>query len=140
MNPDLPFCTARSAVKNCVGYLIEAKEAETASDRIDCLDGACQYAQQALDALHDAAFYFDDIGSDLPGVRQPEIVRTVVDGNSHAAYVQLRDLTAGFVGVALEKIALKDILIGSISTFLDSYAGNIVLEEGYSRSLAEPDC
>jgi hypothetical protein len=140
MNPDLPFCTARSALKNCVGYLYDAKDAETPAERIDNLDGACQYAQQALDALHDAAFYFDDIGSDLPGVRQPEIVRTVVDGNAHAAYGDLLGLTRGFVGVALESVSLDAIPLDSISTLMEAYAGSIALEEGYSRSVGEPDC
>jgi len=139
MNSDVPFTTANDALKNCAGYLSDAIQASSAEDRNDDLDGACEYAQKALQALHDAAYEEVDVGSDMPGIRQVEYVRKVVDAEAERAYKKLEAVTAVFVGINLAEIKLDLLPIDAVTSFMDEYRDILKSESAYIESQPEPE-
>lgn len=136
MNPDLPFTTAKNAIDNCVGYLNDARVASSEQEFDDALDGAQDYAQQALNALEDAAFCVNDISSDPRGVRQPELVRDVIDSEAAAAHQSLEQLVAGFIGSS--NIYIDSVQIDAIASLMDAYAHRIADEKAFRDEQPEP--
>jgi hypothetical protein len=139
MNPDMPFTFAQRELKDCVGYLRDAIAANTLEERYDALDGAKEYGEKVLNILHDAAYYEEDIGTDVPGIRQPEVVRHICDTGADAAYTQLEELMKGFLRVDVESVSLNDIPVDAIASAMSPYESKINEEKEFQSSLPEPD-